>query len=211
MKKLIAMMFAGLLLVAPVLAEAQNIPTSYNASGIGVPNYTLQSGGSNYGLLQNSAASSSWSLAFGTSQSVNGTAALTWDSTPAVTANVPFALGKSQVGTATGAFGVYASSTIPVGSSYILLLSSGSNLLVTSTPSLSTATSIGGATSIADGTLVVVTSTDAATITLQDDGTLSGSKLELGASTRAISAKKTLTLIYQATLGKWLEIAYGNN
>ncbi len=79
MKKMIASLLASLLF-APVLALAQNIPTTYNAGGVGVPNYTLQSGGSFYGQLNNSGSASLWNLGFGSSQSTSGTAVLNWDS-----------------------------------------------------------------------------------------------------------------------------------
>ena len=55
--------------------------------------------------------------------------------------------------------------------------------------------------------ILIVTSTSTTSITLQDNDGLSGSQLELGASTRVISAKKILTLMYQATLKKWQTIA----
>ncbi len=119
---------------------------------------------------------------------------------------------STQVGTGGSQnLGINISTTIPVSSSYEVLLSSGANILLTSTPNISTTTVVGGTVGIADGTILVISSTGAATISLQDNGTLSGSQLELGAASRAITAKKTLTLIFNAALSSWLELAYGNN
>lgn len=115
----------------------------------------------------------------------------------------------------TATTGIYTSTTIPIMSNYMTLLSSsskvGENFLMLATPTIATTTVAGGATAIADGTILILTSTSTAIITLQDNGTLSGSLLELGAATRAISQFKVLTLVFQGRLGKWLEIAYANN
>jgi hypothetical protein len=110
-----------------------------------------------------------------------------------------------------GQTGVFISTTIPVLSSYETIISSGGNIKLTSTPTISTDTVAGGATAIPDGWILVLTSTATQTITFQDEGTLTGSNLALGAATRAISKTKTLTLQWNAALGRWLELAYGNN
>lgn len=123
--------------------------------------------------------------------------------------------GYSKIGllsftqTANAAMG--AATEIPVVTSYATIVSTGLNVLVTATPSISTATLQGGTTSIADGTFLIITSTASQTITLQDEGTLTGSKLQLGASTRAISIYKVLTLIYSAVDGYWREKSYASN
>lgn len=107
--------------------------------------------------------------------------------------------------------GIYISTVIPVTTAYIILTSSGGNLTMTSTPSITTNTVVGGTVGIPNGTYIVLTTTMTNTITLQDQGTLSGSLLALGASTRAISKTKTLSLIFNTALARWLEVAYGNN
>ncbi len=119
-------------------------------------------------------------------------------------------LKSQQVGTSeTATTGIYVSTTIPVLSTYEILVSSGGgNIKLTSTPTISTITLVGNATAIPDGTFLVLTSTTAQVITLQSQGTLSGSGLRLGSATRAITIGNTLTLIWNAAMGQWLEIAF---
>ncbi len=121
--------------------------------------------------------------------------------------------GKTQVGTASGQnTGVNVSTIVPVNSSYETVISSGGPLVLTSTPNISTTTVVGGSVEIPSGTFLVISSTAATnSVTFQDAGTLTGSQLQLGAATRAVSQYKTLTLIYDATDHFWREIAYGNN
>lgn len=117
---------------------------------------------------------------------------------------------KTQIGTGTGNLGVYVSTRIPVTSTYQTVISSGLNVVLTTTPSIATATAAG--VQLPSGTILVLSSTStASSVTLQDEGTLAGSFLQLGAATRTISSFKTLTLIYDATDGYWREISYGNN
>lgn len=85
--------------------------------------------------------------------------------------------------------------------SYAVVTSSGGAILLTATPTISTATA-------RTGDIFIIHSTTA-TITVQDDGTLAGSALELGASTRALGVGDILVLIYRA--GKWWELFLGNN
>lgn len=195
MKKMIAMLFAGLLFSAPVCA--QNFPTNYYANAVGNPGFTINSGGSNFGQMCSSASASSWSLNYGTAQLTCGTAALTWDSTPLVTSNAPFATKK------TAFTGVYASTAIAASSSYETILSSASTVTLTSTPSI--------ATGVSGQWLVLSSTATGGSVVFTDEGTLTGSKLQLGAATRTITAFKTLTLIYDAEDGYWHEIAFGNN
>ena len=157
---------------------------------------------------------------FGTAtQGTNGTAnALgTGNATGPSAMNV---LGELQLnetvspGSGGPTWGLYISSTIPVISGFEVLTSSSSSaggILVTSTPSISTRTIAGAGTIFPSGFVLVLTSTVTTPIVLQDQGTLAGSQLALGAATRSISKTKTLTLIWEATIGRWLELAYGNN
>lgn len=48
------------------------------------------------------------------------------------------------------------------------------------------------------------------TITLQDQGTLPSSNLRLGAATRALGPRDNITLLYSATVGDWVEVAFTN-
>lgn len=128
-----------------------------------------------------------------------------------VTGNVTVA-GNSTVSgkviyprtTITGVFG--STTIIPTSEFYVLTSSSpGGTVPMTSTPTLSTTTAT-------DGQFVVLKGTSSvATITLQDNGTLAGSLLELGAATRVISDLKVITLMFDSLVGKWIEVSYGNN
>lgn len=121
-------------------------------------------------------------------------------------------LSKTAIGSATGAgTGIWISTTIPVTSSYETLISSQGNITITSLPSISTGPTVGVDLEFPTGTFLILSSTSTDSVTLQDAGTLSGSQLQLGAATRAISKYKTLMLIYDATDHFWREIAYGNN
>jgi hypothetical protein len=128
----------------------------------------------------------------------------------AFTGNPSF--GESTIGGSGGAVaGIYVSTTIPVIAPFELLQSSGSAIVITSIPSISTRTVSGGGAPLPEGTFLVLGSSSTASITLQDQGTLAGSQLALGSATRVISKTKTLTLIWEGLLGRWEEIAYGNN
>jgi hypothetical protein len=48
------------------------------------------------------------------------------------------------------------------------------------------------------------------TITLQDQGTLANSNLRLGAATRALGPRDNIRLIYNTTVGDWVELAFSN-
>jgi hypothetical protein len=115
------------------------------------------------------------------------------------------AVAGRNVITPTSMTGVTVSSSVPAAASYYILTSTSGALVMTATPAVSTTTATNGQTMILRG----VSASN--TFTLQDQGTLSGSLLELGASTRVISDKKVLSLIYDSTLGEWLEQSYGNN
>lgn len=128
------------------------------------------------------------------------------------TLNGLITLGKTTVGTGqTSLLGIYASTVVPVTASYITVISSAGNILMTSTPNISTTTSVGGTTLLTSGTLLVITSTVTQTVTFQDEGTLTGSFLQLGAATRAVGQYDVLKLIYDATDGFWREVSYTNN
>lgn len=70
------------------------------------------------------------------------------------------------------------------------------------------------APTIADGTIgqimyIICDNAEANTVTVQDQDSLGSSNLQLGATSRAISGKDILTLIFDGT--DWIEQAYANN
>ncbi len=112
--------------------------------------------------------------------------------------------------------GINVSTVVPVNSSYETVVSSGGNLVITATPSISTTTIVQAAgvlgTELPSGTYLVLSSTSSTGgVTFQDAGTLSGSQLQLGASTRLVDQYNTLVLIYDATDHFWREISFGSN
>lgn len=225
MKKLFVALIVLLGLSGSSMAQFQQGPSgtsyptdlSYFSKATGTPGLQLNSFSSNYGQLFNNAGVESWSLGYNTSLTANGTKALTWDTTPAVTANAPFVMFKTAIGSAnTLTGGVYASTTIPVSSSFETVIGTGSAtaVILTSTPNISTTTVVNGIVGIADGTYLVISCTATAAgagVIFQDEGTLTGSRLQLGAASRTVSTHDTLTLIFSAADSFWKEVAYGNN
>lgn len=103
--------------------------------------------------------------------------------------------------------GVTISSAINTSSTFVIIVTTSPNatIVTTAAPTLSTTTAV-------DGQFVVIKGTSSvSTYTFQDNGTLAGSLLELGAATRIVSDKKILTLIYDSLQGLWLEVSYANN
>lgn len=108
--------------------------------------------------------------------------------------------------------GVVSSTCIPVNSSYETIMSTSNGAVdITATPSISTTTVTFGSTELPSGTYLVLSSTGSSGAVFYDNGTLSGSQLELGAASRTVTQYDTLTLIYDATDHKWREIGYVNN
>lgn len=108
--------------------------------------------------------------------------------------------------------GIVASTTVPVNSSYETVQStSNTTVSITSTPSISTTTVVNGTTELPSGTFLIITSTGASGIILTDEGTLTGTRLQLGAATRTITQFKVLTLVYDAVDHFWREVSFANN
>jgi hypothetical protein len=84
---------------------------------------------------------------------------------------------------------------------FMLVTSTGGALTVGSLPTIST-------TSAVTGSLYIIQSTTA-TVTFSDNGTVAGTLLELGSTTRALGVGDILVLIYQG--GKWWEMGFYNN
>ena len=105
---------------------------------------------------------------------------------------------------------VEIATTIVNTASFQIITSSGGIVTLTNTPSISTTTAEGAA--LASGKLMYLTGTsDANAVVLQDDDTLAGSQLELGATTRSLGVNDVLVLIWSATAsttGRWLEVSY---
>jgi len=70
---------------------------------------------------------------------------------------------------------------------------------MTSTPTIATGT---------DGEIITLVNVGANTVTFQDEASLGNTDLELGAATRAVAQFGTLTLLYNSTLDKWVEVGY---
>lgn len=82
-----------------------------------------------------------------------------------------------------------------------VLNSTGGAISISATPTISV-------TDFPDGTIFIIQSATA-TVTLSDNGTVTGSLLELGANTRALGVGDILGLILRD--GKWWELFFDNN
>lgn len=78
--------------------------------------------------------------------------------------------------------------------------------------STNTATPVITTTGIVDGQeLRVIGTDDTNTVILGDNGSVAGSKLELGASARTLGVGDILTLKYNAATTSWYEVSFVNN
>ncbi len=84
---------------------------------------------------------------------------------------------------------------------YNVLTSSGGAIVVGELPTISTSSAVTG------DIYIIHSATD--TITYSDNGTVTGTLLELGSTTRALGVGDILVLIYRA--GKWWEMGFFNN
>ena len=84
-------------------------------------------------------------------------------------------------------------------STYGLISSTGGALTLTATPTISTGTAL-----VSDGQQFVIRGATE-NVTFQDNGTLSGSRLQLKAGTRVLHNGDVLGLIYDATNTVWIE------
>lgn len=63
-----------------------------------------------------------------------------------------------------------------------------------------------------DGQILLIQGTDGTnTVELQDDGSLAGSGLELGAASRVLGLGDTILLTWDSTTSKWYEVSFSNN
>jgi hypothetical protein len=93
-----------------------------------------------------------------------------------------------------------SSSFSPVNTSFAVINGTGA-ITLSSTPTIATTTAISGQE------ITITGGTNAVTFT--DNGTLSGSLLELSAATRAVAAGSMLKLRYYS--GKWYEVSFAAN
>ena len=61
-----------------------------------------------------------------------------------------------------------------------------------------------------DGMYLIIMNIAADNIVVQDQGTLAGSNLRLGAATRTLGTRDSLVLIYSADIGDWVEVSFNN-
>lgn len=133
-------------------------------------------------------------------QTITGAQAITGNQT--VTGNQSVSGSKSEVPSTTYSSTVlYTTNTISAsGASFIVINGSGA-IVMGSTPTIATTTAVSGQS------ITLFGGTNAVTFT--DEGSLTGSLLELGSTTRALGAGDMLKLRYYG--GKWYEEGFVNN
>lgn len=152
-----------------------------------------------------------------TASSVDGSFGASGASPTAISGNVTVTGNEVVIGTqaVTGQTvynrvtesGVTSSSAIINTASFVVITTTNpaATVIDLATPTISTITAT-------DGQFIVIKGTSAtATYTFQDNGTLAGSLVELGAASRVVSDLKVLTLMFDSLVGKWIEVNYGNN
>lgn len=148
----------------------------------------------------------------------------TYSSAPTVKTNALTVTGAlTQTGGNLGfQYLVPVSSTVVIGAAAAQIVPSSSYIVIspnllaassalTGTPTISTATALGGQTAYPDGMYLVVSGTSSATsVQLQDNGTLAGSQLFLGSASNGaaiaftlVSSTITKTFVYNATNKGW--------
>lgn len=95
-----------------------------------------------------------------------------------------------------------AGDTLLANATKIRVAGSGGAVTMTSTPTIADGI---------DGQLVYIFGTSANTLTLQDQGTLAGSNLELAAATRVLDVGDVLVLMFDLTASVWYEVSFSNN
>jgi hypothetical protein len=118
------------------------------------------------------------------------------------TTNIAFRNAGTRVDTPTLGTISAVGSTIPITASTIRLNNStGGSLTLTSTPTMADGV---------DGQVIVVFNSGTQSVVVQDQGTLASSNLRLGATTRTLATRDSLTLMYSSTVGDWIELAFSN-
>ncbi len=135
---------------------------------------------------------------------VGGTASI-GTAFPGLVSYPAYAIGSQG----TTGLGVTASTCIPVNSNYETVMPVG-NVTLTSLPNISTTTTVGAsaASLFTNGMFLVIGSSATETVTFQSSGTLAGSGLALGSTTRVVSKGHFLALWFDPTTNNWLEWFY---
>lgn len=94
-----------------------------------------------------------------------------------------------------------AADQITVNAPKLRVAGSGGAVTLTSVPTIPTG-------SVNGQLLLVQGMSDTNTVTVQDNGTLAGSLLRLGANTRLLTAGDTLLLSWDSDLGVWIEVSF---
>lgn len=124
----------------------------------------------------------------------------TFSSNVSVAGNMAISGSQADVPNTSYSAIAVSSSISPVGVSFLVINASGT-LTSTATPFISTTTAISGQTlTLMGGTNV---------LTVSDEGSVTGTLLELGDTSRALGAGDILKLRYYS--GKWYEEAFVNN
>lgn len=118
------------------------------------------------------------------------------------TTNIGIRNASSMVYTPTVKAITAVGDTIPATATTIRLNNtSGSSKTLTSAPTIADGT---------DGQILFIFNSSAQDVVLQDQGTLASSNLRLGATTRTLSTRDNIVLMYSSTVGDWVEFGFGN-
>lgn len=109
-------------------------------------------------------------------------------------------IGGSLVGIPSATQALVAGTTISP-SALVVPISATAPITLTSAPTVSNGT---------NGQLATILNVGSNAITIQDQGTLASSNLRLATSTFAIGPRDSITLLYNSTIGDWVEIARTN-
>lgn len=97
-----------------------------------------------------------------------------------------------------------AATAISPNATKVRVVGNGGAVTLTATPTITNPA--------ADGQLLIIQGTDNTnTVTLQDEGGLAGTTLELGAATRALGLGDTIGLLWDAATAKWYELFFSAN
>lgn len=97
-----------------------------------------------------------------------------------------------------------AGSAIVANATRLRVAGSGGAVTITATPTIADGAN--------DGQIIYLFGTsDANSVTVQDNGTLVGSNLELGAATRLLGNGDILVLMFDSTNSLWYEVSFANN
>jgi len=116
-----------------------------------------------------------------------------------IIANVDLVVNDITILTPSAAQAVTVATYTILANATMIVLDPNANYTLTSAPTIANGTT---------GQILYITAgnAEANTVTVQDQGTLASSNLQLGGATRIIAAKSVLTLLFDGV--NWLEIAY---